>query len=252
MSYPSSIVSLAPSATSTLREMDALDRVSGVTTHCDYDNAPTVGGWLNPDYDKLTSIDPDLILTSDALQTDIRDQLRNNGYTVSHTAPQTLQQVIDSFIHIGDAIGRREAAESVAWDFQTQLSHIHRRVKEEPHPTIYCEEWSNPPMVAGNWIPDIVRIAGGEYPFVEPGERSQEIPRETIENERPDHVFLHICGFGTSTSPETVTNRKWAIPAIESSQVHVMDDSLLNQPSPTLIDGITQMAQILHPDVSLG
>jgi len=50
------------------------------------------------------------------------------------------------------------------------------------------------------------------------------------------------------TDPETVTERDWNLPAIERGNVHVLDDSLLNQPSPRLVAGIETLAAKLHPD----
>nr|WP_223301905.1 hypothetical protein [Haladaptatus sp. R4] len=53
---------------------------------------------------------------------------------------------------------------------------------------------------------------------------------------------------GSESDPEAVLDREWGIPAVENNTVHVLDDSLLNQPSPRLLDGIETMTRILHPD----
>lgn len=246
---PDRIVSLAPSATATIAELGSADRLVGVTTHCelgddDGANAETIGGWLNPDYDRLAALDPDLVCTSDALQGDVTEELRDRGYDLFHQEPTRLSEVIEGFADLGAAIGDPAVGERLAAHSRDRLTAVRSVVKGRDRPVVYCEEWSDPPMAAGNWVPDAVEAAGGRYPFVAAGERSTEVSQQAIETADPDHAVLHVCGFGDRISPERITSREWAI----DPEVHVFDDSLLNQPSPRLLDGIEQLARRLHPD----
>ena len=242
------IVSLAPSATATLGAMGGGDLLVGATVHCEYDG-PRIGGWLNPDYERIAGLDPELVLTADPLQREVRDALDGHGYAVHHVEPATLSDVIGTFREIGEAVGLPEAGRELAARSERRLERIRRALPpEEERPVVYCEEWSDPPMAAGNWVPDAVAAAGGRYPFVTAGERSTEVSASRVEAAAPDHAFLHVCGHGEHVDPETMTRRGWRIPAIERGNVHVVDDSLLNQPSPKLIDGIETVAAILHPD----
>ncbi|ELY24100.1 Fe3+-hydroxamate ABC transporter substrate-binding protein [Halogeometricum borinquense DSM 11551] len=239
------VVSLAPSSTATLTAMGAGDCLVGVTAHCDFD-APVVGGWLNPNYDRLAELDPDLVCTSDDLQSEIRDELRERGYAVYHDEPERLTDVVESFESLGSAVGRPAAGEQLAEASRARLETVATRVPSDSdsRPIVYCEEWSDPPMAAGNWVPDAVAAAGGRCPFVKPGERSREVSREVVEGAAPDHVVLHLCGHGDRVSPGLFSERGWDVDAT----VHVLDDSLLNQPSPNLLDGIEALADLLHSD----
>ena len=240
MAPPDRIVSLAPAATATIRELGVADRLVGITTHCraELDAAPTVlGGWLNPDLDELAALDPDLVCTSDALQTEVRDALRDRGVRVYHMDARTLPEVIEGFAALGDAVGRGAAGERLAARSRERLDQIRARATGA-RPTVYCEEWGDPPMAAGNWVPEVVAAAGGHHPFVDPGDRSRAVAREAVEAADPDHVVLHHCGHGARTDPATFTDRGWAVDA----EVHVVDDALLNQPSPNLIDGAERLA----------
>ncbi|ELZ27250.1 Fe3+-hydroxamate ABC transporter substrate-binding protein [Halogeometricum pallidum JCM 14848] len=236
------VASLAPSATATLDAMGAADRLVGVTAHCEFD-APVVGGWLNPDYDRLAELDPDLVCTSDALQSDVRGELTARGYEVCHVEPARLTDVLDSFETLGAAVGRSGAGAALAADCRERLAAVEARTPDGPGPVVYCEEWSDPPMAAGNWVPDAVAAAGGRCPFVDAGDRSREIDREAVERADPDHVVLHLCGRGDRVSPESFRERGWDVDAA----VHVLDDSLLNQPSPRLVDGVETLAELLRP-----
>jgi len=243
------IVSLAPSATATLDALGLADHVVGVTSHCELDR-PTVGGWLNPDYETVAELSPDLICTSDGLQREIRDELRGRGYRVYHHEPSRLDEVLAGFESLATAAGDAEAGEQLVAESRQRLAAIAERVgiddgrERDDRPIVYCEEWSEPPMAAGNWVPDAVAAAGGRYPFVDPGERSQEVDRETVVDADPDHAVLHICGTGDHVSADRLRERGWSLDA----EVYVVDDSLLNQPSPKLIDGIELLAERLSPE----
>ncbi|AUX08466.1 iron complex transport system substrate-binding protein [Halalkaliarchaeum desulfuricum] len=244
----SPIVSLAPSATATIAAMGLTDRLAGVTTHCSVDaeraDVTRVGGWLNPSYDRIREIDPAVVCTSDELQREIREELHDRGYDVVHREPARLDDVIEGFEALGEVLGETDAGTRLARASRERLDAVETRVADRDRPVVYCEEWSDPPMAAGNWVPDAVRAAGGRYPFVSPGERSREIRRETVENADPDHAVLHVCGHGDRVSPDRIAGRGWGV----DPEIHVVDDSLLNQPSPRLLDGIELLSDRLHPE----
>ena len=242
------IVSLAPSATATLSALGVDDRLVGVTSHCAVDRS-VVGGWLNPDYERLAELSADLVCTSDGLQREIRDELRDRGYTVHHNEPSRLDDVLTGFESLATAVGCPEAGGELRATAERRLASVDERVdsvlaeETQTRPVVYSEEWSDPPMAAGNWVPDAIEAAGGRYPFVDPGERSQHVDQATVESAAPDHVVLHICGTGDQVSPDRLRDRGWALDA----EIHVVDDSLLNQPSPRLVDGIELLAERLYP-----
>lgn len=234
------IVSLAPSATSIVRALDAGDRLVGVTAHCEAPDVPNLGGWLNPDLDRLAELDPDLVLTNDQLQVDLRDELRDRGYTVAHAEPVTLDDVLTTFRTIGDTIGKPDRGTGLEERARDRIDRFRSATPDgDDRPVVYCEEWGDPPMAAGNWVPDAVRVAGGRYPFVEPGARSRKIEREAVEAIDPDVAIVHHCG-ASEPSTRTLVERGWDI----DTEVYVIDDSLLNQPSPRLLDGIERLASI--------
>lgn len=255
------VISLAPSATATLAAMGAADLLVGVTVHCSLggdetavadtepdaaavgaDRPERVGGWLNPDFDRVAACSPDLICTSDPLQREVRDALRDRGFDVFHREPATLDDAVVGFAALGEAVGRPADGERLARDARNRLRGVRDAVADRDRPTVYCEEWSNPPMAGGNWVPEAVAAAGGQYPFCDPGERSREVTGEEVAAADPDHAVLHLCGHGETVDPDTFRDRGW----VPDAAVHVLDDSLLNQPSPRLIEGIERLAEILH------
>ena len=239
------VVSLAPSATATLVAAGVGDSLVGVTHHCDApEGVPRVGGWLNPDYGAVAEADPGLVCTSDALQREVRDEVRDRGFDVVHHEPAALDDAVATFESLPAAAGDPAAGERLRATSERRITGVRKRVADADRPVVYCEEWSDPPMAAGNWVPDAVEAAGGHYPFVDPGERSREVEYEEFRAADPEHVVLHVCGHGDRVSPATLRERGWE----SDAAVHVVDDDLLNQPSPRLVDGIETLARRLHPE----
>lgn len=236
------LVSLAPSATSAIQALGAGDRLVATTAHSDVEDAETLGGWLTPDLDRLTALEPDLVLTVDALQREVRDAVRARDYPVVHHEPATLEDVLDGFASIGHAIGRGAAGEELAGSARERVAAVKNATPDDPadRPVVYCEEWPEPPMAAGNWVPEAVEAAGGRYPFGLPGDRSRPVDRSTVADADPDHVIVHHCGFGEQASTRGAD--RWQLDA----EVHVIDDALLNQPGPRLVDGIERLAELVH------
>lgn len=242
------LVSLAPGATATLSAMDAAESLVGVTSHAsdlpDAADPERLGGWLDPDIDRVAALDPDLVITGDALQSEVVAALNERGLPTYHRDPGTLQAVVDSFAALGAAVDRPGAGRTLRDRCRTRLDRVAAAVADRPRPTVYCEEWPDPPMVAGNWVPAAVAAAGGQYPLVDAGERSREVDPAAVRAAGVDRVVLHYCGYGDRVDPAAVRGREgWSLDAVP---IHVVHDDLLNRPSPDLVDGVERLAALLH------
>jgi len=230
------IVSLAPSNTEILYRLGAGDEVVATTTLCDTPEEaarkPSVGGWTNPKIERIHRFDPDLVLASDDLQDKAVEQIQAEGYPVLQVKPHSLEEVYESINTIGERIGRVEEAKELVDEIKQGLSGI----ELESDTRIYCEEWMDPPMVSGNWVPGLVEEVGGSY-FIEEG-RSREFDLEDLKQFDPEYIFLNICGAGENLSTEVVTDREdWQdLTAVKEGNVFVVDDSEFNRPSPRLLD----------------
>lgn len=240
------IVSLAPSNTEILFELGAGDQVIGTTALCDFPEEaiekPSVGGWTNPRVDRLEELEPDLVIASDDLQDEAVERVREAGYEVLQVKPHSLKEVFDSIREIGKKIGREAEAEELVQEMESELEQINL----EGSPRIYCEEWMNPPMVSGNWIPGLIERIGGEY-FIEEG-RSQRFDIEKLKDFDPEYIFLNVCGAGENLSPKEIMKRDgWqTLTAVENENVYIVDDALLNRPGSRLVEGAKRIAEIVE------
>lgn len=247
------IVSLAPSNTEILYALGAEDRVVATTAVCDYPETarekPSVGGWTNPDVNAVAEHDPDIVLASDALQDAAVDRCRDAGLPVRQFTPTRLRDVCNTVKVIGELVGQEDAAQEIVDDVNEDIRSMAQR--GDTTARVYCEEWHEPPMVSGNWVPDIVSLLGGEY-LIDGGERSRRVSTAEVQRFDPEYVFIHLCGFGDSAETTYVTERDgWQeITAVENGNVYVLDDSLLNRPGPRLVDGMRELQEHFESDIN--
>lgn len=238
------IVSLAPSNTEILFKLDAGDQVVGTTALCDHPEKavekPSVGGWTNPKIDRLEELEPELVLASDDLQDDAVEKVREAGFEVLQVKPHSLEEVFESINKIGETVGKEKEAKELVKTMKLELEQL----QLEESPRIYCEEWMNPPMVSGNWIPGLLEETGADY-FIEDGERSHKIKLQELKEFDPEYIFLNVCGAGENLSPDEVMKRdEWQeITAVENKDVYVIDDTLLNRPGPRLMEGVKKVIE---------
>lgn len=235
------VISLAPNITQILKHINATDKLVGHTIFTSVENSEVVGGWLNPNYELIDQINPDIIFTSDLLQRKIKRELEDD-YNVHHSEPSIVNDLIPLMRTVGDLLD--ENVDQECNEIQNRLNSVREYVEkqESDRPIVYCEEWNDPPMAAGNWVPDAIELAGGSYPFLDAGERSQKIEEGEFGSERPEYFISHVCGSGLKTDCSSIIERGWNLP----ENVYMFHDDLLNQLSPVLVDGIEYICNILH------
>jgi iron complex transport system substrate-binding protein len=243
------IVSLAPSNTEILFALGAGEEVVAVTHFCDYPKAAgakqKIGAWINTEPEKIAALRPDLILTSYFIPEPLRNW--NGPGALLHVAPTTLAGVFESIRGIGAAVGRSSAADTLVRTMEESFARISALAPRQPR-RLYLEEWPEPPMASGNWVPELIRIAGGEQGIAEIGKPSVAFAFERLMAWNPDMIVCHWCGFGERADPARVATRPgWeGLRAVHEGRIHFLNDSLINRPGPRLVEGAMAMQNILR------
>lgn len=125
----------------------------------------------------------------------------------------------------------------------------------EKLPKVVCIEWTDPLMVAGNWIPELVTFAGGEPLFSVTGHAATQLKWENLIASNPDIIIFMPCGFDlnrTRQDTELLTKHpEWQnLHANQTGRVYITDgNSYFNRPGPRLVDSLEILADILHPEI---
>ncbi|HEX2740116.1 MAG TPA: cobalamin-binding protein [Rubrobacter sp.] len=168
--------------------------------------------------------------------------------------PTSLGDVLGDAVGIGEALGHGEETRAKVAALKERLASVQDAVAGLSRPRVGCIEWLDPPFSAGHWVPEMVRLAGGEEVFAGPGEPSARLTWDEVFEAAPEVLILMPCGFDAErTIKEALVLPElpdWGeLPAVKIGRVWAVDaNSYFSRPAPRLVDGVEILARILHPE----
>ena len=242
------IASLSPAATETLFGLGTGFEIVCVDQFSNFPNEaksfPHLRGHQKIDAEELRKFSPELVITGTVIQEKLAHDLRSNGFGVVHQDPRTILAIYESIRQLGTILECAPKAEEVVLAMQQGFNAVKKKAALLPKKAkVYIEEWHDPPMVSGNWVPEVIRIAGGQSFPIRDGQLSHDVRLEEVSSFDPDLIVISWCGAGALAPKELLTKRKgWgSLRAIADGRVSVIDDSLLNRPGPRLVEGAQRL-----------
>jgi len=215
------------------------------------------------DPEALRALRPDLVLTQDhcevcaASRSDVETALREltgRAPRVLSVAPATLAEVWASFAAVAEAAGVPERGAALAAERTERVSQLGEETAGlGSRPRLACIEWLDPLMSAGNWMPELVALAGGRSVLGRTGAHSPTIRFDELVAADPDAILVLPCGFDlarTRAELPLLTGLPGfaALRAAREGRVYVADGSqYFNRPGPRLVESLEILAEILHP-----
>jgi iron complex transport system substrate-binding protein len=217
------------------------------------------------DEDLLRALAPTVILTQthcEACAVDFRDVAQAVARVLKGSAklvalePNSLDDIWNDVLRVGDALGVPERGDMLVTNLKSRMRIIAERAAtaaEGGRPRVACIEWIDPLMAGGNWLPELVEMAGGASVIGEAGQHSAWMNWDDLVQADPDVLVVMPCGFDidrTFTDLPVLMNRpEWAsLRAVQNGQVYVADgNQFFNRPGPRLAESLEILAEILHP-----
>lgn len=169
--------------------------------------------------------------------------------------PNSLADVWTDIRRVADSCGVSERGADIVADLQAAMQRISERALASPsRPRVACIEWHEPLMAAGNWVPELVEMAGAVNLFGEAGAHSPWMNWQRLIDGDPDIIITMPCGFDlarTCAEMYWLTGRpEWRkLRAVQTGQVYLADgNQYFNRPGPRLVESLQILAEILHPD----
>lgn len=214
----------------------------------------------------LASLRPDIIVTQSQCEVcavslkyvnDLvaREPALSNTRVI-HLNPQTMDDVLSDLVRLGNELDCPAAAAQVVDDLYRRIQNVTSMTKQlaaRDCPRTVCIEWLDPLMLAGNWTPELIALAGGKDDLNHPGRHSEYVSWQTIIEYDPEVLIFAPCGFDVArTMPEAarlINRSEWqAITAVKDGRTFVVDgNAYFNRPSPRLVDTLEILAYLLHP-----
>lgn len=219
------------------------------------------------DAGQLTALKPDLIVTQaqcdvcavryDDVVSLVEDTPALERTRIVALNPQTLEDLFRDIEQVGKAAGAVTMAQEYVASLRERVAAVQMKTKslsDRQRPRVVCIEWIDPVIVAANWMPDLIEIAGGQCDLKKAGEHSGYTEWEDIIAYAPEVIVVMPCGLDL---PRTIEESKvlaefngWTnLPAVRGNRVFAVDgNAYFNRSGPRLVDSLEILAALLQPE----
>jgi iron complex transport system substrate-binding protein len=217
------------------------------------------------DEQQLRELEPTLILTQDQCEVcaaslrDVEEALERWIGTrpqVLSLNPATLSDVWNDIGRVAAALGETERGlERVAGLRQRAEAIAARAAEAEVQPSVACVEWIDPLMAAGNWVPELVELAGGRNRFGNAGEHSPWLDWRPLREADPEIIVVMPCGFDierirAELGPLLAQPGWHELRAVREQRVYLTDgNQYFNRPGPRLLESLEILSELLQPSL---
>jgi iron complex transport system substrate-binding protein len=215
--------------------------------------------------DLLRELRPDVIVTQVQcdvcavslrdVEASIADWMNIQPPRIVALNPATISGIYEDVCAVARAIGR-DGRELIS-TMRGRIDAIARRARAAAsRPRVATVEWISPLMAAGNWVPELIELAGGENLFGRAGEHSPWIDLEELAHADPDVIVMFPCGFSIDRTladmPLLTSQPVWRkLRAVRRGYVFIADgNQYFNRPGPRIVESLEILAEILHDETT--
>lgn len=255
------IVSLAPSATEILFAIGAGEQVVGRDSFSNYPESvadlPDVGGSMGDySFEAIASLDPDLVVLSEINTPEQVKSLEDLGLTVYYLKnPADLAGLTPMLEAAGRMTGREKEAADLAASLEDRVAKVTETIAQaQTTPKVFYEldgsdaakPWTSGP---GTFMDQMIRMAGGENVGAAMQDAWAQISLEQLLVADPDLILLGDAAYGM-TVEQVLTRPGWqTLSAVQNGSIHAFNDDLVSRPGPRLVDGLEELARLIHPEL---
>jgi iron complex transport system substrate-binding protein len=236
------------------------DKLVADSNDCDYPEAaktkPKIGGSFTPNLEEIVAMKPDLVLT-DGFVPELITKLDSLGIPVVVIQPKDINSILTDIELLGNITGNQKEAKELIEDMKKRMDDVMIKVAPSSYrPSVFCvyeasdttKPWTAGP---GSFIDSLINMAGGSNVAASASGPWVQFNMEELVRANPD-IILVDSRMGTAViSPEELKGLPgWQdLKAIKENRIYTIDDDLLTLFGPRIVQGLEQMAKILHPDL---
>jgi len=254
------IISLAPSLTESVCALELCDRLVGVTSHCTFppevSKITKVGGYLQPNLEKILSLEPDLVLVLPEHRDSAR-RMAELGLKVETLKNYSIEDIRESLLEIGRLTGHLERAEKAV---ETLLARQFELTKNR-QPPVRCL------MVLGHggglteiqdiyavgkkgFLNELLELAGGENVVPQQQAYFPKLSREAMIALDPEVIIELIPEADFSQEQRKKRLQSWQslshLKAVQDHRVHLLVEEHVLQSGPRYPNTLAQISSFLE------
>ncbi|MFJ4590452.1 cobalamin-binding protein [Pseudomonas sp. HN2] len=243
------VVSLAPSLTEIVVELDSADLLVGVLDAGERPAAiadvPSVGRYGQLDMERLLSLKPDLLLLwPGSVGAGQRDQLKRLNIPTFIAEPHTLTQLAAQIEAIAEQLGRPERGAKRAAELRAQLEGMRQRYQRDVPLRVFYQVWDKPLYTVGGGqiISDALEVCGARNVFADLNLPAPQVSIEAVLQRDPEVIVA-------SDQAQLGAWKVWPqVAAVRQGRLLLVTDKGLERPSGQMISATAKLCQLIAPD----
>lgn len=259
---PKRVICIAPSITETVFAIGAGSRVVGVDDFSDWPpevkDIPRVGGFINPNFERLLTLKPDLVIVQ-GFSKKVSDFCEANGIGLLRIDMDASEGVYRSIRDIGAAVGASRGAKALEERIRASLKETAEKVDGRGRPKVfflvgYQQGTLSQLMTIGrdSFLHGLIETAGAENVFGDIAVAYPTISKESLIKRAPEIIIHAHPGRGMTEAARKQVLDEWraftTVPAVRDNRVIILTDDFILKPGPR-IDKITRrLAKVIHPE----
>jgi len=254
--FPQRIISIAPTPTEIIYAVGAGDLLVGIDTYSDYPNATAnvtkIGDSSNLNVEKIISLEPDVIISSDLIPQAQLDFLATHGIPYLILATRNITDVYKDIRLIGQMTNHSSDANTLVSTLQTRVKAVTDKTMalNVTRPKILLEYYPIWTYGKGSFGDDLIRLAGGTNIAENMSGEYVSLDPSFVISKNPD-IIVYTVGSMTTTTKSDITGRPgWqTLDAVVNDKIFGINDDLITLYGPRIVDGLEDLAALLHPEL---
>lgn len=249
------IISLSPSITEIVYALKKGDDLVGVSSYSIYPkeakNLPIVGGYQNPNIEKILDLKPTLVIGQTYNQS-LLDQLKRFNIKTLMLDLERLQSIKDSIAIVGKTLNAKNTNKLID-DINQALNSFKKPKKPHSVMIVYGlrEDLRSGNYIAGHniFFEDIIKECGHTNAYKEEFLDQPVLGYENIIAINPDQIIiLHSLATGANIDVKKALNAWKSIPttASKNNDIHIVNDDYLHIPSHRVALSIKRLCGIMN------
>ncbi|WP_460094646.1 cobalamin-binding protein [Pseudomonas sp. S2_B03] len=243
------VVSLAPSLSEIVVELDSADLLVGVLDAGERPPAiadvASVGRYGQLDMERLLSLKPDLLLLwPGSVGAGQRDQLKRLNIPTFVAEPHKLTQLATQIEAISKQLGRPERGAKRAAELREQLNDLRQRYRRDVPLRVFYQVWDKPLYTVGGGqiISDALEVCGARNIFAELKLPAPQVSIEAVLQRDPEVI---VAG----DQAQLGAWKAWPqVAAVRQGRLLLVSDKGLERPSGQMISATAKLCQLIAPD----
>ena len=250
------VVSLSPNYTEIVYRLGAENLLVGRSDACNYppesQSVPIAGQYASPNWEKLYTLRPTVVLSADFIDDRIHKTLLSKGIDVYRNDPKTFDDLYEAIRQTGKRVKKEDEADELIQNIQTELADIQDSVAKNTHkPRVLVVVWHNPMCIVGGntFVAQAVRLAGGVNLSDDLTKQYVNVSPERIVEYSPDIILFPQMEAGVTADALLNYPGLESVPAIKNKRIitEIPGDIIL-RPGPRLVEGVRMLAEMLSEE----